>query len=105
MLKTLKLYEILVPMNFPDSTKISTEWHQKWDEKVCKISKGLTIFGSSISGRYFSHGKVVTDDSIAVRIACTPEEILKIAEITLKHYKQEAFIYYSIGEAFIYVSE
>lgn len=94
-----KLWEILVPalpnhcsMHYPEK-----ECHRKWDEKVSKISGGLTIIKTT-KGRWEHAGKVWKEKMIQVRIAATREEMDKICDMTAEHYQQKSVMYYLVSE-------
>lgn len=38
-----QLWEILVPVASNEGKRFKKKWHRKWDAKVAKIAKGLTI--------------------------------------------------------------
>lgn len=90
------LWEILVPAS-SGVIKIAHEHHKKWDNKVNKITKGLTIL-SSVKGEWISPtGELFKDKMIPVRIMATKKEMITIVDMTAKHYKQQAVMYYVIS--------
>lgn len=94
----LKFYEILVPTQFNDGKPIRTRYHKVWDEKVRKITGGLTII-PPIKGQWISQeGELFSERMIPVRIACTKEQINEIADISARYYKQKAILFYLISE-------
>lgn len=98
--KTIKicLYEILVPTVRKDGTPYHTRFHRIFDGKVREISKGLTIF-TPAKGQWISEeNELVAERMIPVRIACTREQIDKIAEITVKYYEQDVVMFYRISD-------
>jgi len=91
------LWEILVP-TVMDSKPIRTRFHRVWDSKVREISKGLTIL-SPARGQWISlDGELFVERMIPVRIACTAEEIERIADMTASYYKQKSVMYYKISD-------
>lgn len=97
-MEKIVLWEILVPKVFPDGSKIEISYHNKWDEMVRGISSGLTIFRTA-KGQWVSpDNKLFTEEMIPVRIACTFSQIEMFADITAKHYRQEAVMYYLVSE-------
>lgn len=98
----IKLYEILVPTIYGDTMKpIRTKHHKNWDERVKKISGGLTILTPS-KGTWVHEGKDYTERVIPVRIMCTEAAMKQIVDITLQHYRQKAVMYYVISnECFV----
>ncbi len=98
----MKLYEVLVPTIYGDTMKpIKTKHHKRWDERVKKISGGLTILTPG-KGVWVHEGKDYIERVIPVRIMCDEKSIKKIVEITLQHYRQKAVMYYVLStECFI----
>lgn len=96
-----KLYEILVPASNNKDMKFSYEHHKQWDAFVMGVAKGVTILKTG-KGQWVSpDGKLYKDKIIPCRIACTPEQIDKIIDFTIEHYKQEAVMAYCISEEVI----
>lgn len=92
------LWKILVPYSDENGKKITMQKHHEWDEEVIKISNGLTILGVN-QGKWISKcGRVFNEKMISVEIACSRDEIRKIAQFTLKHYNQKAVYFYKISE-------
>jgi len=87
---TLPLWEILVPYSI-GRKNVQVPYHREWDEKVMAITGGLTIMRAA-KGAWNSPntGKSHRELMIPVRIACTEEQIAKIAKMTIEHYRQEA---------------
>jgi len=92
----MNLYEILVP-TIMDNKPVRTKFHKVWDEKVRKISKGLTILKPAIGNWIDKEGILFVERMIPVRIMCTEEQIIEICDITAKYYKQKAIMYYKIS--------
>jgi hypothetical protein len=91
-------YEILVPTISNEGKPFRTRYHKVWDSKVRKITGGLTII-PPIKGQWVSSaGELFKERMIPVRIACTKEQIEKIADITAEYYSQKAIMYYLIAE-------
>lgn len=91
------LWEILVP-TIRNDKPVRTRYHKVWDEKVKKISGGLTILKPA-QGRWVSPtGDHVNERMIPVRIACTEEEIEEIMAITIDHYDQEEVMAYRVSD-------
>ena len=103
-LDLIQLWEILVPTLIDRSevgglnTKpINLRFHKVWDSKVREISGGLTIMRPA-KGQWVENGKVHSERMIPVRIACTKQQILEIAEMTKVYYNQIAVMVYKISE-------
>lgn len=91
------LYEVLVPTIYGDTHKpIKTKHHRKWDEKVKKITGGLTIL-QPVKGKWDYKNKEYNERVIPVRIMCEDTEIKGIIRMTLEHYRQIAVMYYSLS--------
>jgi len=93
-----ELWEILVPASNNKDLKFTFEHHKEWDAFVKKISGGVTIMKTA-KGQWVSpDGKLYIDKVIPCRIICSEEEINKIVDFTLDHYKQEAVLAYRISK-------
>lgn len=92
-----KLWEILVP-TLRNDTPVRTRSHKEWDRRVRAISGGLTVLKPG-KGQWVSPtGVLHSERMIPVRIACTEEQIEKIAKITADFYEQEAVMFYLLSE-------
>jgi hypothetical protein len=99
-MKNIQLWEILVPAS-SKKKKIAYKWHKVWDEKVRQISGGLTILRPA-KGQWVSPtGIVFKDRMIPVRIACSENQLMKILDLTIKHYDEEAIFAALISEKVI----
>lgn len=102
----VKLWEILVPSSKPEHLPgknrfFSVRYHREWDKKVAAVSNGLTVLQPS-KGRWLSStGELQNERMIAVRVACTREQILKIMEIAAEHYHQEAIMVHKVSDEVI----
>lgn len=96
------VWEIMVPTVSNDGTPYRTRHHREWDNRVRRISGGLTIHAVS-KGQWVSpEGKVYIERMIPVRIIATRKEMEKIIDITLKHYPdQEAVLATVISQEYI----
>lgn len=93
------MWEIYVPTaKNGDLGHFTTKFHQMWDEKVLKISGGLTILKPAIGQWVSPHGTLFKERMIPVRIMCTEAQIEAIADVTAAHYNQIAVLYFKIGE-------
>lgn len=93
------LWQILVPCNWNDGRPVKTRHHKAWDEKVRKITKGLTILPPG-KGQWVdpSDDKLYIDRVIPVNLIATEKEMDKISDITLKHYNQLAVMYFKLSD-------
>lgn len=91
------LWEILVPTHSNEGIEYSLDYHHAWDEKVRKISEGLTILKTA-KGQWISpDGELFVETMIPVRIVCDEPSIDQIIDITLNHYDQKAVLTYEIS--------
>lgn len=91
------LWEILVP-TIMNEKPVKTRFHRVWDAKIRAISGGLTIL-TPAKGHWISPcGELFVERMIPVRIRCTREEIMQIADITAAYYQQEAVMFYLVSE-------
>jgi hypothetical protein len=67
------------------------EFHQKWDDKIHKITGGLTICNPA-KGKWIDNDTLYEDTMIPCRIVCQPKQFEEILQITLDHYKDEKAI-------------
>lgn len=95
---SLMFWEILVPTQTNEGKGIRTRFHRVWDDKVRTITGGLTII-PPIKGQWISgEGELFKERMIPVRLACTREQIEKIADMTADYYNQKAIIFYLISD-------
>ena len=98
------LWEILVPHAFPDGKVIPVPYHRIWDEKVRKISGGLTIRKPE-KGQWVhpvSKG-VIAERMIPVKVSGTRRQIERVCWMTAKYYDQEVVMAYRISEEVLMV--
>lgn len=102
MVENKHLWEILVPRQYNDGRRVTTKHHKNWDSKVRRITSGVTIFPPTIKGEWVGpDGKLYVDSTIPVRLVCNRENIVKIMDMTAKHYKQLAVMAYKISDEVI----
>jgi len=98
------LWEILVPTVRNDGRPFKLKYHRVWDERVKAVSGGLTIV-SPVNGVWVSPtNETFKERMIPVRIMCTREEILAIAEMSKVYYEQEAIMVFRISREVYIVS-
>lgn len=95
------LWEILVPTQRNDGRPIRTRFHRVWDDKVRKITGGLTILAPARGQWVAPDGVLFKERMIPVRIACTRAQIEAIIDITLKYYEQLAVLAYRVSDEVI----
>lgn len=92
------LWEILVPTVRNSGKPFRTRFHRVWDERVKKISNGLTIV-APVKGVWVSKdGETYKERMIPVRIMCSKEEIMEIAHMSKKYYDQLAIMVYKVSD-------
>ncbi len=78
-----------------------TRYHRVWDEKVRKITGGLTIM-QPVRGEWMSStDELYRERNIPVRIMCTRAEINLIIDMTLVYYDQLAVMAYRVSDEVI----
>lgn len=93
----MEMWEILVPTMRNDGRPIKTRFHRVWDSKVREIAGGLTIM-SPVKGEWVSsNDKLFRERMIPVRIVCNKDDIIKIVDMTIEYYEQEAVLAYKIS--------
>jgi hypothetical protein len=105
------LWEILVPAQGPlvvagkaiaaKNAQIPVAYHRLWDLQVMQIAGGLTIMRTAKGGWASIHWDdvyIYCEDMIPVRIMGTEKQIIEIADITARHYRQKAVMYYKITD-------
>lgn len=91
------LWEILVPTVRNDGRPFKLRYHKVWDEKIKAISGGLTIV-PPVNGVWVSpENETFKERMIPVRIMCTRDEIMAIAEMSKVYYEQEAMMVYRVS--------
>lgn len=95
------MWEILVPTMRPTGEPIKTRCHKAWDEKVRKITNGLTISAPAKGQWIDPRGELAVERILPVRILATDGEMNKIVDMTIKHYEQEAVLAYKISTEYI----
>lgn len=92
-----KMWTILVPCERNDGRPIYTRFHRVWDEKVRKITGGLTIMPPS-KGQWVSpNGEVYDERMIPVMFAATEEQCDEIMKLTLDYYEQLAVLCWEVS--------
>jgi hypothetical protein len=96
------IYRIMVPCQFNDGKPVRTRHHREWDKRVRKITGGLTI-NSPGRGQWVDPktGDLYEERVIPVDIICTPDQMERIAGITLQHYDQLSVMYYQMSQRVI----
>lgn len=94
----MNLYEILVPTVRNDGRPFRLRFHRIWDANVRQIAGGLTVFFPAKGTWTSPNGEVFQERMIPVRIACTEEQIHRIAEFTGIYYSQIAVMYYQVSD-------
>ena len=97
----LKIWCILIPtLKARKATKpyFSTKHHREWDKFVRNISGGLTIFAPGKGQWINKENELIEERVIPVNIACSDEDFKKIINFTIKHYDQDALMYYKVSD-------
>jgi hypothetical protein len=100
---TKQLWEILVPTEKPPcfigtNRYFTLRYHKLWDQKVIKITGGLTILAPGKGSWVSPNGHFFKERMIPVRIACTKEQIENVMDITAEHYGQIAVMAYKVSD-------
>ena len=90
-------WEIMVPCQYNDGGPVRTRHHKNWDEKVRRITGGLTVLKPA-KGQWVHEEKLYEERMIPVRIACSEAQIRQIMKITARHYHQIAVLASLISE-------
>jgi len=93
------LYEILVPTQTNAGKPIRTRQHHEWDNRVRRITGGLTIFPPAKGQWVCPAGELFSERMIPVRVMCTETEIEDIAFLTAMFYEQKAVMFYRVSDA------
>ena len=80
-MRKLALFEILVP-TIMDGKPIRTRFHKVWDQKIRKITNGLTILKPAVGNWISPDGELFVERMIPVRIFATEEQINLIAVLS-----------------------
>jgi hypothetical protein len=95
------LWEILVPTLRASGVPFKLRYHRVWDEKVRKISGGLTIMQPARGQWKAPDGELFVERMIPVRVIATREQIDEIISMTLDYYDQRAVLCYKISDEVI----
>ena len=99
---TMQLWEILVPTVRRIGNKpYTTRYHRVWDTRVRAITGGLTILTPAKGQWVCPSGILYAERMIPVRLMCTEEQIVQIADLTAKYYDQLAVMYYKVSDKVI----
>ena len=101
---TVPLWRIFVPTSFGDTQeRVSLDHHQLWDEFVIYYAGGLTI-NNPFKGKWLSDfdSSTVVERLIPVDIATSRENIDRIIDFTIKHYRQRAVMAYKVSDEVIF---
>jgi hypothetical protein len=84
---------------------VKTRHHKVFDRYVRKITGGLTIFAPG-KGQWVNpaNDELVEERIIPVNIACTEVELRKIVKFTIKHYDQDALMFYKVSDDVFIIS-
>ena len=100
----MQLWEILVPTTRNDGRPYRLRYHRVWDAKVREISGGMSVM-PPLRGQWVSDsGKLFSERMIPVRVACSREDILKIIQMTIEYYDQEAVMAYKVSDEVLIVA-
>lgn len=98
-LKTIRLFEILVPtLRRVGGKPYTTRFHRVWDKKVRSISGGLTIMPPSKGQWLAPCGTLFVERMIPVRFIGTRHQAVEIVNYSLKYYDQLAMLCYKISD-------
>lgn len=99
----LECWEILVPTVSNAGKPYRTRFHRVWDERVRKISGGLTIL-SPAKGQWVDpkEGTLYVERMIPVRIIATHDQIAQIARFTAEYYQQIEVCLYRISDTVVF---
>lgn len=94
-----KLFEILIPCQTNQGKPIKTRQHKEWDQRVRRITNGLTVLPPIKSGQWVSpSGELFNERMIPVRIAASFTQMEQISDMTAKFYGQRAVMFYQLSE-------
>jgi len=98
------MWEILVPVNDAAGKKIPIKRHKSWDSTVLHVATGMTLYRvAKGTWTHPSTQKIIEESMIPVRIVCSRENVLKIAQFTKKHYNQHTVMVYQVSQDVITV--
>lgn len=92
-----ELWEILVPAS-SSAQKFGMKHHYAWDTYVEEITGGLTVMRAAKGSWISPEGDKYIDRIIPVRVAVkSREDLNKIIDFTIQHYKQEAVMAFLVS--------
>jgi hypothetical protein len=93
-----QLWEILIPTVRNDGRPFRLRFHRVWDQRVKDLVGGLTVI-TPVKGTWIAPaGEEFKERMIPVRIMCSRDHILEIAEFTKTYYEQKAVMIYRISD-------
>jgi len=94
------MWEVLIPtLHYGSGNPIKTRFHRIWDEKIRKITGGLTIMPVAKGQWVNPNNTLFVERMIPVRIMCSEKQIQIILKLTKEYYRQEALMYYRISDS------
>src|SRR5690348_6907007 len=94
----MKLWTVLVPTVRNDGRPFHLRYHRLWDEKVRAITGGMTIHQPTKGQWVAQDGRIYNERMIPVLLACSERQIEDIADLSAKHYEQEAIMYWLVSD-------
>jgi hypothetical protein len=92
------LWTVLVPTISNEGKPFRTRFHRVWDEKVRAIAGGLTVLVPAKGQWVAPDGGLFVERMIPVLVACSGEQIERIADMTAKYYGQEAVMFWKVSD-------
>jgi len=92
-----ELWEILVPAADNEGRGFPVDHHREWDARVRAISGGLTIMPAARGEWVGPEGTTFREKMIPVRMACTEQQAIAIADMTAEYYDQKAVMVYRVS--------
>ncbi len=95
----MQMFEIMRPVHFNDGKLIDAATHRAWEDSVLSLAGGFTVMPEARGAwRDPANGRVYREPMSPVRVACLPNVARCIAEMTKRHYRQEAVLLYPVAE-------
>lgn len=99
----MRLYEILIPVNYNDGTPIPDYLRQEWIRYATVLAGGSTV-RPNVRGQWYYNGHTYDEPMTPVQIAVpAPEGLDELVTLAKEWFQQETIMYYVISNEVYFV--
>lgn len=95
-MKSLPLWEILIPTANNDGSIFNRIVHEAWEDFAVKLTGGLSQL-TPIKGVWTDKGKTYREEMLPYRVRCDEETIERLVRFAGRHYEQLAMMFYAVS--------